>query len=343
MSRLTTTYLGLELASPIVASAGPHTRHVEGALALQECGAAAIVLPSLFEEEAVREQLELDRALDAGEGFSEVQHFFPELFPFETTTDHYLSTVEEMKKRLDVPIIASLNATSDGGWVRYARLIEEAGADALELNLYRIATDPFRGAAETEASDLSVIRHVRESISIPLAIKMSPYYSSLASFAREVMAVGAQGLVLFNRFYQPELDPHTREVVPRVELSMPWELRLPVMWTAILRSRLGDDMSLAASTGVHSGIDAARALLAGADVAMMTSAVLKNGPEHFLAVQRELVSWMDENEYESVEELKGSASYYASDDPSLFERANYVSTIRSFSAPQSLQHKSPDV
>ena len=242
-----------------------------------------------------------------------------------------------MKAKLDVPIIASLNATSMGGWVRYARLIEEAGADALELNLYRIATDPFSSGAATEAGDLGVIREVRESIGVPLAVKISPYYSTLAGFAREVVQAGASGLVLFNRFYQPELDPDTRRVVPSVELSRSWELRLPVMWTAILRSQLGDPVSLAASTGIHTGRDAAKALLAGADVAMMTSALLLNGPEHFGTVERELVQWMDANEYESVSELKGSASYLAADDPSAFERANYVRTLHSWNAPQSLQ------
>ncbi|MEZ5125376.1 MAG: dihydroorotate dehydrogenase-like protein [Thermoleophilia bacterium] len=337
MTRLATKYLGLDLRSPLVASAGPLTRHPDHALRLQQGGAAAIVLPSLFEEEIVHEQLELDRALETGtEGFAEALNYFPDFSAFETTTDHYLGALEQMKTRLDIPVIASLNASSPGGWVRYARMIEEAGADALELNLYRIATEPALTGAALEANDLAVIREVRDSLTIPLAVKISPYYSTLASFAKDVVAAGANGLVLFNRFYQPELDVNTREIVPRVELSQSWELRLPVMWTAILRSRLGAETSLAASTGVHTAVDAAKALLAGADVAMMTSAILLNGPSHFAAVERDLLSWMDENEYESVGELRGSASYLATDDPSAFERANYVRTLHSWSAPELL-------
>lgn len=342
-SRLGTTYLGLDLRSPLVASAGPLTRDPESALRLQDCGAAAVVLPSLFEEEIVHEQIQLNQALEAGaEGFAEALHYFPEITALEFTTERYLSAIEQMKNELDVPVIASLNATSPGGWIRYARLVEEAGADALELNLYRIATDPFLGSAAMEASDVGVVREVRDAISIPLAVKISPYYSTLASFAREVILAGANGLVLFNRFYQPELDADTRQVVPRIELSQSWELRLPVMWTAILRSRLGEHASLAVTSGVHSGIDAAKALLVGADVAMMTSALLINGPEHLGAVERELVQWMDANEYESVSELKGSASYLATDDPSAFERANYVRTLYSWNAPNSLKRSSPE-
>jgi dihydroorotate dehydrogenase (fumarate) len=210
--------------------------------------------------------------------------------------------------------------------------IQEAGADALEVNLYHIATDPHTSASAVESNDVNVIREMAESIGIPLAVKLSPYYSTLASFANDIVHAGAAGLVLFNRFYQPELDPDTREVVPKVELSQPWELRLPVMWTAILRSRLSPEISLATTTGVHAGTDAARALLAGADVAMMTSALLLHGAEHFATVERQLVEWMDRNEYESVEELKGSASYLSSDDPSAFERANYIRTLHSWSS-----------
>ncbi len=335
MNRLATSYLGMELRSPLVASAGPLTRDPERALTLQECGAAAIVLPSLFEEEVVHEQVQLNQVLEAGaEGFAEALNYFPEISAIETTTDRYLRSIEQMKARLDVPVIASLNATSLGEWVRFARLVEEAGADALELNIYHIATDPSLTGAVLEANDLSVVREVKESIGIPLAVKLSPYYSTLASFAREVVGAGASGLVLFNRFYQPELNADTRDVVPRVELSQPWELRLPVMWIAILRSHLDQATSLAATTGVHKGVDAAKALLVGADVAMMTSAILRHGAEHFATVERELVEWMDRNEYESVAELKGSASYAASDNPGAFERANYVRTLHSWSAPR---------
>ena len=333
MSRLSTTYLGLDLRTPLVASASPLNRDVDSALRLQESGASAIVLPSLFEEEVVREELEITQVLEQGtEGFAESLTYFPEVETFESTADRYLATIAAMKAALEVPVIASLNATSSGGWVRFARLIEEAGADALELNLYRIAADPARAGAAMEASDLEVVRQVRASTGIPLAVKLSPYYSALANFALGVVEAGANGLVLFNRFYQPDLDADSRKVVPSLELSQPWELRLPLRWIAILRAR-AEGASLAASGGIHHGRDAAKALLVGADVAMMTSAVLRNGREHFATVERELVQWMDEQEYVSVEELRGSVSYAASDDPSAFERANYLKTLRSWTTP----------
>jgi dihydroorotate dehydrogenase (fumarate) len=334
MSRLATSYLGLELRSPLVASASPFTRQPESALRLQESGAAAIVLPSLFEEELVHEEVELSRALEQGAGnFAEALDYFPALDAFESTSDRYLAAIGTMKETLDVPVIASLNGTSSGGWVRYAKLIEEAGADALELNLYRLAADPARSGSAMEDSDLEVIRQVRASTSLPVAVKLSPYYSALASFALGVVDAGANGLVLFNRFYQPDLDADTREVVPRLELSRPWELRLPLRWIAILRPHLAGRASLGATSGISSGIDAAKALLVGADVAMMTSAVLRKGREHFATVEKELVAWMDANEYTSVEELRGSVSYAASDDPSAFERANYLKTLHSWNAP----------
>ena len=335
MSRLSTTYLGLELRSPLVASASPFTRQPESALRLQEAGAAAVVLPSLFEEEVVSEEIELGEALEQGaESFAEALGYFPEVDGFESIADRYLATIVRMKGQLDVPVIASLNATSSGGWVRYAKLIEDAGADALELNLYRLAADPDRAGSDMEAGDLEVIRRVRESTGLPLAVKISPYYSALANFARSVAEAGANGLVLFNRFYQPDLDADAREVVPRLELSRPWELRLPLRWIAILRPHLAGRASLAASSGVDTGIDAAKALLVGADVAMMTSAVLRHGREHFATVEKELLQWMEANEYASVEELRGSVSYAASDDPSAFERANYLKTLHSWNPGQ---------
>ena len=337
MSRLATRYLGLDLRSPLVASAGPLTAQPASALRLQQSGAAAVVMPSLFEEEVVHEELELGRAVEQGtEAFAESLDYFPTAETYESVADRYLATVRKMKQELEVPVIASLNATSSGGWVRYATLIEEAGADALELNLYRLAADPSHRGADVEASDLEVVRQVRAATGLPLAIKLSPFYSALANFAAGVVETGANGLVLFNRFYQPDLDADARRVVPRLELSQAWELRLPLRWIAILHTQVAGRASLAASSGVHTGVDAAKALLVGADVAMMTSALLRHGREHVATVETELLEWMDANGYESVSELRGSVSYTASDDPSAFERANYLKTLRSWNAPVDL-------
>jgi len=333
VTALSTTYLGLDLRSPIVASAGPLTGRPEGAAELDQAGVGAIVLPSLFEEEILHEEVQLNSVLEAGsEHFAEALDYFPAVDAFESTSDRYLLLVETTKAKVDVPVIGSLNAASPGGWVHYAKLIEQAGADALELNLYRLAADPTMGAAAMEDLDCGLIEEVGASIDIPLAVKISPFYSALANFVERVVASGAEGVVLFNRFYQPDIDVDSREVVPRISLSEPWELRLPVRWIAILRPLLGETVSLAATTGVHSGRDVAKALLCGADVAMMTSALLQNGPSHVASVERELRDWMTENEYESVDQLRGSVSYAGSGDPSAFERANYLKTLHSWTA-----------
>ncbi len=332
---LRTTYLGLELRSPLVASPSPLTGELDSALQLIDAGAAAIVLPSLFEEEIVHEETELSRALEVGaDQFAEALDYFPNIEPFAGVGDRYLARLRRIKDRAGVPVIGSLNATTAGGWVRYARLMQEAGADALELNLYHLAADPSRTAADMETLDLELIAAVRDAITIPLAVKLSPFYSALASFARQVVERGADGLVLFNRFYQPDFDLETFEVVPRLELSRPSELRLPMRWTAILRPQLGPAVSLAASSGIHGGTDAVKALMVGADVAMTTSALLHHGPEHLRTIETELVAWMTEHEYESVGQLRGSASQAAVEDASAYERANYMRTLRSWTTPR---------
>jgi dihydroorotate dehydrogenase (fumarate) len=324
VTALHTMYLGLELRSPIVASAAPATGDLETAVRLEEAGAGALVLPSLFEEEILHEEAELNRALEAGTGqFPEASGYFPAVHEFETTADRYLDTVRRTKKHVSIPVVASLNAASPGGWVRYAEVLQDAGADALELNLYRVAADMHRSAAQVERDDLDIVTSVRRAITIPLAVKLSPYYSSLANFAGRLADAGADGLVLFNRFYQPDLDLATLDVVPRVELSHPAELRLPLRWLAILHPVLHRRASLAASTGVHSGADVAKALLVGADVAMMTSAVLRHGPGHIVAVEGDLRAWMTEHGYESVSELRGSVSHASTPDPAAFERAHH--------------------
>ena len=334
MPDLTTRYLGLDLRSPLVASASPLNGEPATARQVEEAGAGALVLPSLFEEEILHEEVELNRALEAGtEHFAEALDYFPVVESFATAGDRYLALIEAVKAQASVPVIASLNASSAGGWSRYAALIESAGADALELNLYHVAADPDRTAADVEAADLAIVHAVRAALAIPLAVKLSPYYSSMASFARQVVAAEADGLVLFNRFYQPDLDLDSLEVVNRIELSRPWELRLPLRWIAILRPQLGPAVSLAATSGVHTGTDAVKALMVGADVAMLTSALLHHGPGHLRQVERELVTWMTEHEYQSVAQLRGSATQASSGDPAAFERANYIETLHSWSAP----------
>jgi len=331
---LGTRYLGLELRSPLVASPSPITFELDSVRRLEDAGIAAIVLPSLFEEEILHEEIQLNRSLEQGtEQFAEARSYFPSIDSFVGAGDRYLARLEQLKARTAVPVIASLNATTAGGWVRYGRLIEDAGADALELNIYHLAADAGRAAADMEAIDLELIAAVRASITIPLVVKLSPYYSALANFAGQAVERGADGLVLFNRFYQPDLDLETLDVVNRLDLSRPSELRLPLRWIAILRPQLGQDVSLAATSGIHAAADVAKALLVGADVAMMTSALLEHGPEHVRAVEAELRSWMAEKEYESVDQLRGSASQAAVDDPSAFERANYMKTLRSWATP----------
>jgi dihydroorotate dehydrogenase (fumarate) len=334
---LRTRYLGLELRSPIVCSSSPFTGDLISARKLEQAGAGAIVLPSLFEEEILNEEIQLNRSLEAGtDQFAEALGYFPRIDHLPTTGDRYLERITAFKRELRIPVIASLNATTPGGWVRYARLVEQAGADALELNLYHLVADPSMTAGEREAIDLELIAAVRASVTIPVAVKLSPYYSALAGFAANAAHAGASGLVLFNRFNQPDLDLDTLDVVNRVELSRPSELRLPLRWIAILRPQLGAGVYLAATSGIHAGTDAVKALLVGADVAMMTSAVLKHGPDHVRTVERELIGWMAERDYDSVTQLRGSATAATVEDPSAFERANYVATLHSWTTPPEL-------
>jgi dihydroorotate dehydrogenase (fumarate) len=334
---LATDYLGLRLRSPLVASASPLTGDLGMVQRLEAAGVGAIVLPSLFEEEILNEEIELTRSLEAGtHQYAEALDYFPSMATFTSVGDRYVRRLQQIKRRVAVPVIASLNATSPGAWVEYAQRIQEAGADALELNVYRFAADPVRTAADIETTDIALISAVRAAVTIPLAVKLSPYYSALGNYVGRVVAGGTDGLVLFNRFYQPDLDLETLDVLNRVELSRPGDLRLPLRWIAVLRPQLGTGISLAATSGIHSGTDALKALMVGADVAMMTSALLRNGPEHVASVEAELRAWMVEHEYESVDQLRGSASQAAVADPSAFERANYLKTLHSWSAPRDL-------
>jgi dihydroorotate dehydrogenase (fumarate) len=334
---LRTRYLGLELRSPIVASSSPLTGDPATAKQLEDAGVGAIVLPSLFEEEILNEEIELNRALEAGtEQFAEALDYFPNIDRFKGIGDQYLARLEKTRAALSIPVIASLNAATTGGWVRYARLMQDAGADALELNLYHVAADPGMTAMDREDTDLELIAAVRAAVGIPLSVKLGSSYSALANFASRAVTAGANGLVLFNRFYQPDLDLETFDVINKVALSHPTELRMPLRWIAILRPQLGVGVGLAATSGVHSGTDALKAFLVGADVAMVASAVLRHGPDHVRAMHDELVGWMTEREYESVNQLRGSASAATVENPTAFERANYLATLHSWSAPSDL-------
>ncbi len=328
---LSTTYLGLRLRSPLVASSGPLTSRIDSLRALEQAGVAAVVLPSLFEEQVENEDIQAARLGDLGaDSNPEATGYFPDLGDYESVVDRYLRHVEEAKKALSIPVVASLNGETAGSWVRYARLLELAGADALELNLYGVAADLEVTGREVEDDQIELVALVKASLSIPLAVKISPYYSALGHQAARFVDAGADGLVLFNRFYQPDIDPTTRKVTPALVLSSSTELRLPLRWTAILSGRV--EASLAVTTGVHTGADAARCLLAGADVAMMTSALLKNGPEHVATVENELVAWATESGFESVAQLTGSVSQRNVADPAAFERANYMSALIEFTS-----------
>ncbi len=329
MPDLSTSYLGLDLRSPIVASPGPLTRTVDSMAALEDEGVAAVVLPSLFEEQIVADEEFLHATLEAGtELFAEALDYFPPMQDYNTGPDHYLGLVEQARVRLSIPVIASLNASSPGGWIRYAEMLEDAGASALELNLYQVHVDPGRTSSEVEDADVALMEAVASAVEIPVAVKLSPYYSAFASFAVRATSTPIAGLVLFNRFYQPDIDLETLDVVPSVELSSPWELRLPLRWIAVLRERLS--CSLAATSGVHDGLDVAKALLVGADVAMTTSALLHHGRGRIASMERQLLEWMTAHDYVSVDQLRGSVRREAAADPEAFERSNYMRTLASW-------------
>ena len=334
MPELTSRYLGLALRTPLVASSSPLTGTLDGLRRLEDAGASAVVLPSLFEEQLTADALAVHGALEAGTGvFAEALDYLPEQGSYDTGPERHLALLADAKRALAIPVIASLNGTTLGGWVEHARLLQQAGADALELNLYQVAADPAHPSAELERRDLELVRAVRARITIPLAVKLSPYFTGLAHFAARLSEAGADGLVLFNRFYQPDLDLATLAVTPHLVLSTSEDLRLPLRWIGILRGQL--EISLAASSGVHHAEDALKVLLAGADAAMLASALLLRGPTLLAELERDLLRWLTEREYASVEQLKGSVSQRAAADPEAFERANYLRTLRSFASAAS--------
>jgi dihydroorotate dehydrogenase (fumarate) len=328
---LAVTYLGMELRTPLVVSSCPLTGRLDSLRRLEEHGASAVVLPSLFEEQLSFESMELDRMLEnTSESFAEALSYYPDMQDYNTGPDRYLELVREAKAALSIPVVGSLNGSTPGGWVEHAALIQQAGADALELNLYMVAASPERDGAALEGAMLELVREVRQELSIPMAVKLSPHFTALAHLARRIVAAGADGLVLFNRFYQPDLDLDTLELVPRLTLSSSADLLLPLRWIGLLRGQV--EASLAATSGVHTGDDALKVLLAGADAVMMASALLRSGPEHLRATEQSIREWMEEREYESVRQLQGSVAHGAAEDPSAYERVNYMKTLRSYSS-----------
>jgi dihydroorotate dehydrogenase (fumarate) len=326
MTDLTTTYMGLTLANPLVPSASPLSRSLDNLRRMEDAGAGAVVLHSLFEEQIDQESRELDHALVAGaESYAEALTYFPQPADYVLTPERYLDHVRRAKAAVGIPVIGSLNGVSRGGWVRYAREIEQAGADALELNVYHVPTDPQMGSAEVEQAYVDLLLAVRQQVRIPVAVKLSPFFTNLAVLAHRLDHAGAAALVLFNRFYQPDIDLESLEVVPRATISGPDALRLPLRWIAILSGRVAAD--LAATSGIRSAADALKALLVGASVTMLASELLVNGIDRLTAIRRDLLAWLEEHEYVSVAQLRGSMSQRAVAFPSAFERAHYLRLV----------------
>jgi dihydroorotate dehydrogenase (fumarate) len=326
---LSTQYLGLHLKNPLVPAASPLSEEVDNVKRMEDKGAAAVVFHSLFEEQIIAERLDQHHHLtEHSDAYPEALSFFPRPSVFHVGIDAYLEHLRQARAAVDIPLIGSLNGCTPGGWTSFAKDLEEAGAHALELNLYGVPSNPDRSGASVEDDALAVVREVVDAVSLPVAVKLSPYYSNVANFAKRLCEAGARGLVLFNRFYQPDLDLELLDVRPSIVLSSRHELRLPLQWLAILHGRL--PLSLAATTGIHWAEDAIKALLVGADVTMLASALLRNGIEHLRTVEEGLRRWLDENDYVSVAQLKGSMSQLKVQDPSVFERAQYMRALQGY-------------
>lgn len=326
---ISTTYLGLKLRSPLVVSASPLSKDLDGIRKMEDSGAGAVVLPSVFEEQIRRESEELNYHLEHGtESFAEALSYFPQVGEFRLGPEDYLELVSSARKATEIPIIASLNGTSAGGWTDYAKKIEAAGASALELNIYYIPTDPDLSSVAVENTYLDILKGVKAAVKIPVSVKLSPFFSNFAYVAKQMDAAGADGLVLFNRFYQPDIDIETMEVEHSLLLSTPQARRLPLRWVAILHGRLR--ASLAATSGLHTPADVLKVVMAGADVAMLCSVLLRRGISHLADIEKGLVQWMQEHEYESITQMKGCLSQKNSPDPSAFERAQYMRLISTY-------------
>jgi dihydroorotate dehydrogenase (fumarate) len=326
---LTTTYLGLTLKNPLVASASPLSKKIDLVRRLEDAGAAAVVLYSLFEEQISHESRELDHYLSHGaDTYAEALSYFPDLEHYNVGPEPYLEHLHRVKQAVGIPVIGSLNGVSTGGWIEYAHKIEQAGADALELNIYYLPADANLTAAALEESYVTLVRDVRAQLRIPIALKLSPFFTALPNLARRFAAAGADGLVLFNRFYQPDFDLEALEVVPNLTLSNSNDLRLPLRWVAMLYGRVPADLAL--SGGVHTAQDVLKAIMAGANVAMLTSELLSSGIARLSDILADLRAWMVEHEYESIMQMHGSMSQRAVAEPAAFERANYIKALSSF-------------
>src|SRR5437588_2366939 len=329
MPDLTTTYLGLQLKNPLVASASPLSKKMDSVRRIEDAGAAALVMYSLFEEQITHDSYELDHYLERGtHSYAESLSYFPDLGIYNLGPEPYLEHLHNIKQAVSIPVIGSLNGISSGGWVEYAHRIEQAGADGLELNIYYLPTDPDITGAELEDDYVQLVRDVRAKVKLPIAVKLSPYFTALPNLAKLIVEAGADGLVLFNRFYQPDFDLEELEVVPNLVLSTSHEMRLPLRWIAILYGRIEADLAL--TSGVHTAQDVLKAMMAGANISMMTSALLENGVGRIMYVLTDLQEWMEEHEYASIALMQGSMSQRAVAEPAAFERANYMKALGSF-------------
>ena len=329
MPDLTTTYLGMNLKNPLVASASPLSKKLDTVKKMEDAGISAVVMYSLFEEQIVHESKALDFFLSHGsESFAEALSYFPKMESYNLGPEEYLDLIAKIKKAVSIPVIGSLNGVSTGGWVEYAKKIEEAGADALELNIYFVPTDADVSAVDLEQEHVDLVSDVRKQVSIPLAVKLSPFFTSLPNFTSRLVKAGANGLVLFNRFMQPDLDVETLEVVPTINLSTSTDLRLPLRWIAMLYGKVEADFAL--TSGVHTSTDVLKAMMAGASVAMMASELLANGVKTVPDILSGLTEWMTNFEYDSIKQMQGSMSQRAVADPAAFERANYMKILTSF-------------
>jgi dihydroorotate dehydrogenase (fumarate) len=329
MVDLSTTYLGLTLKNPLVVSPSPLCEKIDNIRQMEDAGASAVVLPSLFEEQITLESHHLDRYLSHGtESFAESLTYFPDMIDYNLGPDGYLELIRRAKFVVDIPIIGSLNGVSTGGWITYAKKIEEAGADALELNTYYIPTDPELSGAQVEQMYLDLVRDVKASVRIPVAIKLSPNFSAIPNMARRLDQAGADALVMFNRFYQPDFDLENLEVVPSLILSGSYELLVRLTWVAIVYGHIRADLAI--TGGVHTALDVLKAMMVGARVAMMTSALLTHGIGHLNTVRADLLTWMEQHEYESIRQMQGSMSHRSVANPAAFERANYMKVLSSY-------------